>query len=193
MLLLSRFRPFALGLLVAAAASALLVLTPVGARAQNFELSVNQVVPGAGNQALGNDVNPQLSPQFHLSVEGSNLLNSNFRLASGNLSLIHQHGSENSASAIVTGHGNLTFQNQRGVLNNSEIDLSGRSNRVLVDQRGLRLNSDINIIGGQNQTVVHIQRGQGNPAGSAPIDLSGQNSAKVFVIDTPRGRRVISR
>ena len=189
---LFRFRTHAFSLLVAAA-SVLLVFAPASARAQNSELSVNQVVPGGGYQALDDESDPQLSPQFLLSAEGANLLSSNFRLSSGNLSLVRQHGTENSASAIVSGHANLTFQNQHGALNNSEIDMSGNRNRVLVDQRGLRLSSDINVIGAQNQTVVHIQRGRGNPAGAVPIDVSGQNSAKVFVIDTPRGRRVVSQ
>lgn len=113
-----------------------------------------------------------------------------------NASSIVQSGARQTAIVSLVGIGNSTLQLQDGYRNRSEVSVQGALNRVAVDQSGRRLNSEV-ALGGRGQlsfgrTVIHIQRGSGNPVTSQPFPTQGIDTQPRIVVDTDRGRRVFT-
>lgn len=192
------FTDFVTGLRGAAAAAMLAVMTlaaPDPAAAQNAEVTVEQVRPGTGGDTAGYYQDTTGAGDDTGDYVPTQLITGGARLTVGstNLSSINQAGNSNFASVNISGIGNLTLQDQRGAFNSSELDVIGSRNRVLVEQRGVGLQSDINLTGAEGKTVVHLQRGRASSRSVDPIDVGNQGAAVVFVLDTPRGRRIVTK
>ena len=181
----------------AIALGATLFSAPDVAVAQSPEVTIEQVQPGRGGSrtgyyqdttgtGTGNDTGDYVPVQL---VTGG----TQFAIGSTNLSAISQSGNSNFASVDINGVGNLTLQDQRGAFNVSELDVVGSSNRVLVDQEGVGLQSDINLNAANGQTVVHLQRGRATSRNASPIDIGPGSASVTVVLDTPRGRRVVTK
>ncbi|MEQ8294015.1 MAG: hypothetical protein RIA08_17565 [Roseovarius sp.] len=192
------FTDFIKDLRTAAASVALgaaMFAAPDVAMAQSPEVTIEQVQPGRGGSrtgyyqdttGTGNDTGEYVPVQ--LATGGTQ-----FAIGSANLSAISQSGNSNFASVNINGVGNLTLQDQRGAFNTSEVDVVGSANRVLVNQEGVGLQSDINLNAANGQTVVHLQRGRATSRTATPIDIGNAGPSVTVVLDTPRGRRVVTK
>lgn len=183
------------GTAIAAAFGVTMLVAPEQVVAQSTEVTIEQVQPGRSGTNTGNYQDTTGAGDDSGDYVPTELITSGARMTVGsaNLSSINQSGNSNFASVTINGVGNLTIQDQRGAFNNSELDVVGSSNRVLVEQRGVGLQSDINLTGAEGKTVVHLQRGRSSSRTVEPIDIGNQSAPVVFVIDTPRGRRVVTR
>lgn len=183
-------------MVIPALVGAMLLVGPGQTLAQGTEVIIEQIQPGQMNartsssQIFAEDEDVESNGVVPIELNTSS---SRSFAGRGNLSMINQSGNGNYANIDVTGSQNLTLLQQRGAFNQSEMDILGSRNLVMVDQNGIGLNSDINVDGAQGKTVVHLQRGRASSRSMDPINVTNQDSSVILVVDTPRGRRIVTK